>query len=161
MNSYNNKNHNNNINNNYNKTNSTYLGFDLIVISLVKLSYWVKIYTSLGGGGGWEEKWSKPQPKLNLKLRLSLAKIWPSDGVSEKLLLQRLAPLKSKIPNMSGIPFVFMSWNVTEYIFRRHCPFHIISTFYWSSSQSIFLLLGLFFTLRTRRIGIINKHSPD
>ena len=36
MNSYNNKNHNNNINNNYNKTNSTYSGFDLIVISLVK-----------------------------------------------------------------------------------------------------------------------------
>ena len=37
MNSYNNKNHNNNINNNYNKTNSTKLGFDLIVISLVTL----------------------------------------------------------------------------------------------------------------------------
>ena len=35
MNSYNNKNHNNNINNNYNKTNSTWSGFDLIVISLV------------------------------------------------------------------------------------------------------------------------------
>ena len=37
MNSYNNKNHNNSINNNYNKTNSTKLGFDLIVISLVKV----------------------------------------------------------------------------------------------------------------------------
>ena len=35
MNSYNNKNRNNNINNNYNKTNSTWSGFDLIVISLV------------------------------------------------------------------------------------------------------------------------------
>ena len=37
MNSYNNKNHNNNINNNFNKTNSTWLGFDLIVISLVTI----------------------------------------------------------------------------------------------------------------------------
>ena len=35
MNSYNNENRNNNINNNYNKTNSTYSGFDAIVISLV------------------------------------------------------------------------------------------------------------------------------
>ena len=39
MNSYNNKNHNNNISNNYNKTNSTKLGFDLIVISLVLFLY--------------------------------------------------------------------------------------------------------------------------
>ena len=39
MNSYNNKNHNNNINNNYNKTNSTYSGFDLIVISLVEVYF--------------------------------------------------------------------------------------------------------------------------
>ena len=43
MNSYNNKNHNNSINNNYNKTNSTKLGFDLIIISLVSFNFWSKI----------------------------------------------------------------------------------------------------------------------
>ena len=41
MNSYNNKNHNNSINNNYKKTNSTKSGFDLIVISLVHLVYFL------------------------------------------------------------------------------------------------------------------------